>query len=48
VVPKADLRKETNSEHRLETAENPDRDTAQRTFITYYLADYYVIRLRLP
>ena len=47
VVPKANLRKETKSEVLLEMQENSDRDTALRTFISYYLAGYDVIRLRI-
>lgn len=47
VVPKADLRKETKSEVVLEMQESSDRDTALRTFISYYLAGYDVIKLRI-
>lgn len=47
VVPKSDLRKETKSEVLLEMPESTDRDTALRTFISYYLAGYDVIRLRI-
>ncbi len=47
VVPKADLRKEAKSEVLLEMPESSDRDTALRTFISYYLAGYDVIKLRM-
>ncbi|HEV2390018.1 MAG TPA: phosphate uptake regulator PhoU [Nitrososphaerales archaeon] len=47
VVPKNDLRKEAKSEVLIEMQENSDRDTALRTFISYYLAGYDVIRLRV-
>jgi phosphate uptake regulator len=47
VIPKNELRKETKSEVLLEIQENSDRDTALRTFISYYLAGYDVIRLRV-
>ncbi|MDG6915471.1 MAG: phosphate uptake regulator PhoU [Nitrososphaerota archaeon] len=47
VVPKGDLRKETKSEVLLEMPETTDRDTALRTFISYYLSGYDVIRLRI-
>jgi phosphate uptake regulator len=47
VIPKNDLRKETKSEALLEMPDSTDRDTALRTFISYYLAGYDVIRLRI-
>lgn len=47
VIPKSDFRKETKSEVLLEMQETSDRDTALRTFISYYLAGYDVIRLRI-
>lgn len=47
VVPKSDLRRETKSEVQAEIQESADRDTALRTFISYYLAGYDVIRIRI-
>src|SRR5271170_731073 len=47
VIPKNDLRKESKSEAVLELPESTDRDTALRSFISYYLAGYDVIRLRI-
>jgi phosphate uptake regulator len=48
VIPKGDLRKETKSEVTLDIPDNSDRGTALRTFISYYLAGYDMIKLRIP
>src|SRR5690349_19687821 len=48
VVPKGDLRKETKSEVTLDIPDNSDKETALRSFISYYLAGYDLIRLRIP
>jgi phosphate uptake regulator len=48
VVPKGDLRKETKSEVTIDIPDNSDKGTALRTFISYYLAGYDLIRLRIP
>ncbi len=48
VVPKGDLRKETRSDVTLDIPDNSDKETALRTFISYYLAGYDLIRLRIP
>src|ERR1700739_1462109 len=38
VIPKNELRKGSKSEVLMEMQDNADRDTALRTFISYYLA----------
>ncbi|MDA4118630.1 MAG: phosphate uptake regulator PhoU [Thaumarchaeota archaeon] len=48
VVPKGDLRKETKSDVTIDIPDNTDKGTALRTFISYYLAGYDLIRLRVP